>query len=494
MFVLELFLNDSYGFYSFCNKKFFMKFKIQNILIKHCIHLFNKLNQDDLYNSLLEEYKTIKKDSSKTNRKKKLIEELTNIRESYGLTKNKIQKYAKKQQVKYSKYIASQEAQVIANEVWRGCEDVLYKKSKLHFKKLEDINSVSSKSLLNGIRFDETTKTLYINKYNKPLIFKEYDKSYIEECFKNKLKYCKLIRKPFNTGYRYYIQMVFEGASPIKYTKGVGDSGIDPGVSTIAVSTPNKCILKDLAPNIESYNKRIIEIQKKMERSLRLNNPTCYNEDGTIKKGSKFIKTKNYKKLSKLYKSLNRKRTEYIENCHYKLIKEIISDSSTIYCEKMNYKALQKKTKTTKRDIKTSLITTKKGPKEIHKYNRKKRFGKSLKNKSPAKFLERLIKKADFYNIEVKYINTKTFKASQYNHLTDSYIKKELKERWNQLDKDIIQRDLYSAYLIQNSKKDLKQTDRDKCKKNYEKFKKNHDKCIEEIKAQGQERPKSFGF
>jgi len=41
-------------------------------------------------------------------------------------------------------------------------------------------------------------------------------------------------------------------------------------------------------------------------------------------------------------------------------------------------------------------------------------------------------------------------KTSQYNHIEDKYIKKDLSERWNDFGEFKIQRDLYSSFLIMN--------------------------------------------
>ena len=76
---------------------------------------------------------------------------------------------------------------------------------------------------------------------------------------------------------------------------------------------------------------------------------------------------------------------------------------------------------------------------------------------------------------------TSTFKASQFNHVTGEYSKKELNERWNTIKQTKIQRDLYSAFLLMNSNKDLSHTDIELCNQTYEKFKKNHKKCLDEL-------------
>ena len=73
--------------------------------------------------------------------------------------------------------------------------------------------------------------------------------------------------------------------------------------------------------------------------------------------------------------------------------------------------------------------------------------------------------------------------------------KKKLKDRWNYFNNgDIIQRDLYSAFLIKNPEFDFKNADRIKCIISYNAFKENHNKCIKEIKSTKINRPACFGF
>lgn len=91
-------------------------------------------------------------------------------------------------------------------------------------------------------------------------------------------------------------------------------------------------------------------------------------------------------------------------------------------------------------------------------------------------------------------MNTVSFCASQYNHVTDDYVKKKLSQRWNDIGGQRIQRDLYSAFLLKNSVPDLTHTDRDKCLKTFETFKTNHDSCIDELMHSNRNLLSSFGI
>jgi uncharacterized LabA/DUF88 family protein len=90
-------------------------------------------------------------------------------------------------------------------------------------------------------------------------------------------------------------------------------------------------------------------------------------------------------------------------------------------------------------------------------------------------FLTILDNKLKWHNEELLKVDTFKVKASQYNHFTDEYIKKNLSDRWNEFECGNIQRDLYSAYLIMNVKGNLKEIDRQMCFENWDRFKELHD-------------------
>ena len=129
------------------------------------------------------------------------------------------------------------------------------------------------------------------------------------------------------------------------------------------------------------------------------------------------------------------------------------------------------------------------------RYNHKKRFGKSLKNNSPAAFISIIDRKLGYIGKSIHKVDTRSFRASQYNHVTNDYVKKKLSKRWNYFPDEIkIQRDLYSAFLLMNSNKDMTHTDRDKCIKTFNRFKEQHDELINRLEQSDTKLPSSFGI
>ena len=302
------------------------------------------------------------------------------------------------------------------------------------------------------------------------------------------------MRKPFKTGYKYFVQLVIGGFPPAKRINKTGafrhtvspneKVGLDIGTSSLAVCSKDELILTELAKNSSNYDKEINRLYRKLDRSKRAMNPHNFNSDGTIKRGVKltWVRSNNYIKTLFKLKNLYRLKANYIKLEHNKLANKVLSLGHEIYVETMNFSALQKRSKET--------TINKKG-----KFNRKGRFGKSLTNKAPSMLLTIIDRKLNEIDKSLNKINTTTFKASQYNHIEDTYIKKKLNERWNKIEGELVQRDLYSAFLMMNSKSNLKETDRGLCLKTYESFKEKHDKLIEDLKTNQKEKYlSSFGI
>ena len=91
-------------------------------------------------------------------------------------------------------------------------------------------------------------------------------------------------------------------------------------------------------------------------------------------------------------------------------------------------------------------------------------------------------------------VDTKEFKASQYNHVTDTYEKIPLSQREKEIGKRKVQRDLYSAFLIRNADLDFKHPDREKCEYEFEYFADMQEQLILKMKESGLSMRQCFGF
>ena len=216
--------------------------------------------------------------------------------------------------------------------------------------------------------------------------------------------------------------------------------GIDPGVSTVAYASQNSVELVDLVPtNITSREKLIKSLDRRIERSRRVNNPDCYHSNGKIKRGVRFKRpTNRAKRLIRRRQKAYRSLTEERRKLQGELVNRIVSEASIIRMEELNVKGLQKRSK----DIRIN-------PKTNRPYS-KKRFGKAILKAAPSYFREALKTKANTLGISFEIINPQKVKPSQYNHITESFEKKTLSTRIFDLSSKWtgVQRDLYSAFLI----------------------------------------------
>jgi hypothetical protein len=380
-------------------------------------------------------------------------------------------------QHQFKKNIDSFTSQKIATRAYKAFEKVMFKQGKrVHFKKFGEMYSVEGKSNSTGIRYKDGNvlwKGLVLR-----TIVKKND-AYAHLALKDKVKFVRIKREWIKNKYVYYAQLVFEGVPPKKYnSEGIKEDipdqkrvGIDIGTSTVAICSETDVILTELAPNVVQLDKKIKVIQRALDRSKRATNPLKYKGDGTINKNNKdkWLYSKRYMKKRAELKEMQRLNRVKRKQDHEILSNTIISLGGDIFVETMSFKGLQRRVKETTFNDKG-------------KINKKKRFGRTISNRAPSMLLEILERKLKYIGKSLNKVNTAIIKASQYNHLTNSYEKKRLNERWNDFGICIIQRDLYSAFLLMNCKDNLEEIDRDKCNQSFEHFKSMHDLEIKRLK------------
>ena len=245
---------------------------------------------------------------------------------------------------------------------------------------------------------------------------------------------------------RVFIHLTIEGKAKPKFSRegsprhkyGTGVVGCD-----IGTQTASECGLTNLAERgnaIATSEREERLLLRKMDRSRRATNPDNYNEDGTVKKGPKKWRcSKNYIKDKQRLKALRRKNSI---NRHLAIREEVNhmrSLGDVFITEPKNARKLMIRSKDTSVNEKTG------------KANRKKRFGKSIRNRCPGYFQCQAEMKFTLTGgryIEVPY----GYRASQYDHTNGEYVKRKLSQRLFSLsDGTVVQRDLYSSFLLYNA-------------------------------------------
>ena len=414
------------------------------------------------YQELLESRRSLAKSTQQLKKSKGLAwqlklcdKALSNLRLKYGLSEFSLSKHLTNRRNEPNspyQHLNSGELQVIAKDVYQTLEKVIFYKVEPHKVRFRSKYSLTA-SFRNkvsdaGTRIAPSEKTgvaykLFIHKKGtfveiSTKAFNEYQQLSLLRA--EKIKYVQIVRKTIRGKRIYYLQIVCQGYPPAKTTKGKNKVGIDPGVSTVAYASKENAELVDLVPeNITSREKLIKYLDRRIERSRRVNNPDCYNSNGTIKRGVRFKRPTNrakrlIRRRQKAYRSLTEERLKL----QGELINRIVSEASIIRMEDLNVKGLQKRSK----DIRIN-------PRTNRPYS-KKRFGRAILKSAPSYFREALKTKADTLGIEFEMINPQKVKPSQYNHLTQSFEKKTLSTRIFDLSDEWtgVQRDLYSAFLI----------------------------------------------
>lgn len=452
------------------NKRFEISRQLYNAVLSKAYKRYKSMIETKKYRQLKEQI-----NNANEKEKKLLYKQLNEMYKQYRLNEYSLHEDIQEMQHHFSENIDSFTAQKIATRVWSAFEDLLFGYGEIvHFKKYGELDSLEGKSNKTGIRFKDGF--LIWNGLKIPVKI-DYNNPYEYQALKDEICYCRIKRRFIKGKYKYYLQIVFKGVPPMKINKdgevkrhiGNGTVGLDIGTQTIAIVSNVDVKLLELADRVNNIEKEKRRILRYMDRSRRANNPDNFNEDGTIKKGKlKWVKSNRYIKAQNKLRELYRKQADVREYQHQLLSNYILSLGNKIKVEEMNFKGLQKRSKKTEKNDKG-------------KFKRKKRFGKSLANKAPAKLLTMLDNKLKYFGEKLIKVNTKEVKASQYNHLNCRYKKKKLSQRWNDLNGIKIQRDLYSAFLIQHINDDLCNINQEECKRDFERFKILHDKEIERL-------------
>ena len=455
------------------DKRFEIGRQIYNSLVNITQKRYREMIKTNRYRNLISQL------SGDKNKDKSVWRQINDIRKQFGMSEYSFYKDVKRLQHHFSENIDSRTARSLASNLWRAYERLFCGNGEyIHYKKYGSLNSLIGKSNKQGIRFKNDT--ILWDGLKIPVVI-DYNNYYENQALKSEIAYCQIVRKLIRGKYKYYVQIVFKGTPPIKIDNetgevkhyiGEGDVGIDIGTSTIAYSSATDVKVLELADKVQNIENQKRILLRKMDRSQRATNPDNYNEDGTIKKqGNKKVvwnKSNHYIKCQNELKELYRKQVAVRKYQHECLANQIISLGDNIYVEKMNFQGLAKRsTKTEKND---------KG-----RFKQKKRFGKSIANRAPAMLLSIIDRKLSYYGKRLIKIDTWSMKASQFNHFDGTYNKKKLSRRWNDFNGIKVQRDMYSAFLIMNTARDLTSFDISKCNDRFENFYQLHNLEVERL-------------
>ena len=472
--------------------------------------------QQGEYESDTKEYKNLEV------KKKEIGKKLNALYEQYGLTKDNIRQLSIEFNKKHP--INSVFALSIFEDVWQALSDLLYRDGKmLHFKsRTKDQPSIRAKQVNRGIVFntnenDELTikvgKARGSNREEINLLLKPCEKHdfFLMEELEKMIDYlknennglvdiykrmyettnekqdtyrpcfAKIVFKKIRHKTRVYIQFTLVG-KPLQKKDRHGNTrhvfkngklGFDLNTQTVDFVGENYVFAANLAERNNRSTKdtenELKNILRKMDKSRRKTNPQNYKPDGTIKKGTKeWVKSNRYKKLEYKLKEKYRRDALFREYANEEIANKQRCHGNILITEKNNVSAWQKRSKKPTED--TDKIIEKQDKdgttKKIKKKKRKKRFGRSILHRCPGGFIAICKNKFD----EIIYVDI-MFRASQYDHTCNQYIKKKLSNRrFMLMNGVIVQRDLYSAFLLYCANIDYTEPDRKLCLANFDSF------------------------
>ena len=466
--------------------------KIYNTCVKHAKKQLELLYSETDIKDLLEEY--YKNTTDKTS-KRELNKVIKAYIQAYGIDENNLQKYANYQRkYAFNQCVGANIIQKQATALAKAIEKAIYCGTDIHFRKHGETTSFEDKSANTGIVYlpDEHAVRIMGQQFRlKPI--REND-TYLQEALCNRVKYCRIVRKPFKNRNKYFLQLILEGYPPYKFKLGDGKCGIDEGVSTVAYYNKNNADFVVLSDGVERYEKEVQKAARTLERRRRKNNPDNYDDDGTVKVGKLvWHYTNGMRKAKQELKNAYRRKHEFIKQQHNKIATQIAKQCNEIIIEPMNYAALARRSKCqAERSDKTTVIIKNGKTKTVHQFKKKKRFGKSVGRRAPFMFKSILTNKIKNNGGTVVEVDLKEYKASQYNHSTKEAIKPSLSDRIKQIDGHIVQRDLYSAFLLMHYK-DEKHINFEECQADFNNFIKKQSPVIEKIKSTG-DITKNFGI
>ncbi len=347
------------------------------------------------------------------------MEAFNQLNLKYKFTEYDIQHYATLIRNSWiNEHIGTHIAQKIATRAFKAVQKKAFGIAKnVRFKGKNQFDSLEGKNNKTGLIFKDNVVS-WSGLEIQCIVDENND--VIAYGLKQRVKYCRLVRRKINGTNRFYLQLILEGKTyqDPEHKTGVEEIGLDVGPSTIAIVGDTKAELKQFCSEIVPKQKEKRRLQRKQDRQRRANNPQNYNENGTVKKGKKkWKKSNHYKQTSSEVAELDRKLAAHRKSLHGKDINKIITMGTRINTEKIPYRVWQKI------------------------------FGKSVMVRAPSMFMSRLKIKAENAGGYLNEFPTQSTKLSQMCHVCSEAVKKPLSQRWHICCGIKMQRDVYSAFL-----------------------------------------------
>ena len=319
--------------------------------------------------------------------------------------------------------------QKIATRAFNAAKKVLLGQArKVRFKGASQFSSMEGKSNKQGLRW-KNEQVVWCGLNIAPII--DLNEPVIKHGIESPVKYVRILWRVLNGKKRWFVQLIHEGTPYQKPNNVVGDGviGLDLNISNVAIVGDSHADLLPFAEKVPSYDREIKAIQRRMQRSQRVNNPDCYESNFEARRGrkkvtkkGKFINGKRAKVRSKRYqkdaakkREIQRRKAAYTKSQNRGLVNKVLQHGKHIKTEKVSVRGWQK------------------------------RWGKAIASKSPGLFQSELKRKAASAGGSFVEFSTRRTALSQ-THLDGTRIKKSRSQRVHRdLSGFEAHRDLWSA-------------------------------------------------
>lgn len=453
--------------------------RLRNSLAGNARHRLFRLMQDAEYRTLKAELKTLPA-SGRDPRRGEVTSRLAAVRVAYGLGSyyQFLQCVAPIRKAYFrKKAVPSHIAQTIAEDVWRGVEDVLFSNGRMLSRRDEySFTTLRGKSNATTLRFDPAAMRLMVG--DMALRVRVKDDEYMREdlarmraSFEGEragrgaitgcIRYCTLQRRLVNDhgtvkwGYR--LLVTCDGTAPRRKAceplpgRDARTLAIDPSMAMMACADDSGACGFVFLDGKDPVAERVVqETNIRLDQSRRASNPERYDDRGRFIKdsvnaatgGKEMNRSAHYEDLYMKRKLMLQKRSDNLRGRRAALCNALVRSYGTIKTEGMQYVALSARAKDV-RYAKGGRIAS------------KSRYGSTIRRFAPATFLAELKRKAEASGATYAEVNPWTLKASQYDPTGDMYVKHKLSERvFGLADGTAVQRDLMAAFTILHARRE----------------------------------------
>jgi putative transposase len=329
----------------------------------------------------------------------------------------------------FSDRIGSAVVQKLATSVFRSLERYLLGlNGKPRFKGVKrPLHSIEGKTNKANLRWDSDTKELSLGRdWSIAGVMPNLAKDeWFWSALQSPVKFCRIVRRAVGHKNRFYLQLVLEGHAPIKTSilsrlaAPEARAGIDIGPSNIGWCSQTDAGFFKFCADVDAPQRLITNLQRKLDRQNRANNPENFDEKGRAKNGVKWVKSTNQRQTESRLRSVQAHTAEKRINAHGRDINMLLGKARSFRHDNVSVKSLQKN------------------------------YGRSVGARAPGHFMSELERKAERAGGSSKSINVRQLKTSQFDHSTGEFRKKKLSERWHTFGdgRGRVQRDVYSAFL-----------------------------------------------